>query len=122
MLSGRLVIVLISPSLPTFTPNLTTPHLHFTILHPHTTTTFLYHYANQTSSNRHYISITHSHISTSPPPPLEPTQISAAREEVAGRRGYPSSMYSDLATLYERAGEWGREKKVDEVKEEWSLK
>ncbi|ESO04209.1 hypothetical protein HELRODRAFT_156985 [Helobdella robusta] len=31
-------------------------------------------------------------------------EISAAREEVAGRRGYPSSMYSDLATLYERAG------------------
>ncbi len=31
-------------------------------------------------------------------------EISAAREEVPGRRGYPGYMYSDLATLYERAG------------------
>src|SRR5574341_1317101 len=31
-------------------------------------------------------------------------EISAAREEVAGRRGYPGYMYSDLASLYERAG------------------
>ncbi|MFB6110835.1 MAG: V-type ATP synthase subunit B [Halodesulfurarchaeum sp.] len=31
-------------------------------------------------------------------------QISAAREEVPGRRGYPGYMYTDLATLYERAG------------------
>eukprot|EP00392_Amoebophrya_sp_AT5.2_P007916 g7935.t1 len=30
--------------------------------------------------------------------------ISAAREEVPGRRGYPGYMYTDLATLYERAG------------------
>jgi len=29
---------------------------------------------------------------------------SAAREEVPGRRGYPGYMYSDLASLYERAG------------------
>ncbi|RLG64663.1 V-type ATP synthase subunit B [archaeon] len=31
-------------------------------------------------------------------------QISAAREEVPGRRGYPGYMYSDLASIYERAG------------------
>ncbi len=31
-------------------------------------------------------------------------EISAAREEVPGRRGYPGYTYSDLATLYERAG------------------
>ncbi|GAB1486407.1 hypothetical protein MASR2M79_14570 [Aminivibrio sp.] len=31
-------------------------------------------------------------------------EVSAAREEVPGRRGYPGYMYSDLAELYERAG------------------
>lgn len=31
-------------------------------------------------------------------------EISAAREEVPGRRGYPGYMYTDLASLYERAG------------------
>ena len=31
-------------------------------------------------------------------------EISAAREEVPGRQGYPGYMYSDLATIYERAG------------------
>jgi V/A-type H+/Na+-transporting ATPase subunit B len=31
-------------------------------------------------------------------------EIAAAREEVPGRRGYPGYMYTDLATLYERAG------------------
>jgi len=31
-------------------------------------------------------------------------QVSAAREEVPGRRGYPGYMYTDLASLYERAG------------------
>lgn len=31
-------------------------------------------------------------------------EISSAREEVPGRRGYPPYMYSDLATIYERAG------------------
>ena len=31
-------------------------------------------------------------------------EISAARDEVPGRRGYPGYMYTDLATLYERAG------------------
>jgi len=30
--------------------------------------------------------------------------IGAAREEIPGRRGYPGYMYTDLATLYERAG------------------
>jgi len=31
-------------------------------------------------------------------------EIAAAREEVPGRRGYPGYMYSDLASMYERAG------------------
>ncbi|MCS7107938.1 MAG: V-type ATP synthase subunit B [Sulfolobales archaeon] len=31
-------------------------------------------------------------------------ELSAAREEVPGRRGYPGYMYTDLATIYERAG------------------
>jgi V/A-type H+-transporting ATPase subunit B len=31
-------------------------------------------------------------------------EISTAREEVPGRRGYPGYMYTDLATIYERAG------------------
>jgi len=31
-------------------------------------------------------------------------EIAAAREEVPGRRGYPGYMYTDLATIYERAG------------------
>jgi len=31
-------------------------------------------------------------------------EISSAREEVPGRRGYPGYMYTDLATMYERAG------------------
>jgi len=31
-------------------------------------------------------------------------EISAARKEVPGRRGYPGYLYTDLATVYERAG------------------
>ena len=31
-------------------------------------------------------------------------EISAARREVPGRRGYPGYLYTDLATIYERAG------------------
>ena len=31
-------------------------------------------------------------------------EVSAAKKEVPGRRGYPSYMYTDLATMYERAG------------------
>ena len=31
-------------------------------------------------------------------------EISAARREVPGRRGYPGYLYTDLATMYERAG------------------
>jgi len=31
-------------------------------------------------------------------------EISAAREEVPGRKGYPGYLYTDLATIYERAG------------------
>lgn len=31
-------------------------------------------------------------------------EVSAARKEIPGRRGYPGYMYTDLATLYERAG------------------
>ncbi len=30
--------------------------------------------------------------------------MSSAREEVPGRRGYPGYMYTDLSTIYERAG------------------
>ncbi len=37
-------------------------------------------------------------------------EISAARKEVPGRRGYPGYLYTDLATLYERAG---RKKGID---------
>jgi V/A-type H+-transporting ATPase subunit B len=31
-------------------------------------------------------------------------EVSAARKEIPGRRGYPGYLYTDLATLYERAG------------------
>lgn len=31
-------------------------------------------------------------------------EVSAARKEIPGRRGYPGYMYTDLATMYERAG------------------
>jgi len=40
-------------------------------------------------------------------------ELSAAREEVPGRRGYPGYMYTDLATMYERAGRiWGKKGSV----------
>ena len=43
-------------------------------------------------------------------------QIGAAREEVPGRRGYPGYMYTDLATIYERAGRIeGREGSVTQI-------
>ncbi|ERH02435.1 MAG: archaeal/vacuolar-type H+-ATPase subunit B [Halonotius sp. J07HN6] len=43
-------------------------------------------------------------------------EIGAAREEVPGRRGYPGYMYTDLATLYERAGRIeGREGSVTQL-------
>jgi V/A-type H+-transporting ATPase subunit B len=32
-------------------------------------------------------------------------EVGAAREEIPGRRGYPGYMYTDLASLYERAGQ-----------------
>uniref|UniRef100_A0A8V0Z6V1 ATPase F1/V1/A1 complex alpha/beta subunit nucleotide-binding domain-containing protein n=1 Tax=Gallus gallus TaxID=9031 RepID=A0A8V0Z6V1_CHICK len=38
--------------------------------------------------------------------PIAP-QVSAAREEVPGRRGFPGYMYTDLASIYERAGRVG---------------
>jgi V/A-type H+-transporting ATPase subunit B len=37
-------------------------------------------------------------------------EVSAARKEVPGRRGYPGYLYTDLATLYERAGKKRGEK------------
>lgn len=37
-------------------------------------------------------------------------EISAAREEVPGRKGYPGYLYTDLATIYERAGRIKRRK------------
>ena len=50
-----------------------------------------------------------SHPIPSHPLPPHPgqsrhNQVSAAREEVPGRRGYPGYMYTDLSTIYERAG------------------
>jgi V/A-type H+-transporting ATPase subunit B len=43
-------------------------------------------------------------------------EIGAAREEVPGRRGYPGYMYTDLATLYERAGRIeGRDGSVTQI-------
>lgn len=43
-------------------------------------------------------------------------EISSAREEVPGRRGYPPYMYSDLATIYERAGRVeGREGSITQI-------
>ncbi len=37
-------------------------------------------------------------------------EISSAREEVPGRKGYPGYLYTDLATIYERAGRIKRKK------------
>ena len=45
-----------------------------------------------------------SPLHTHAPTHLSSPQVSAAREEVPGRRGYPGYMYTDLATIYERAG------------------
>ncbi len=43
-------------------------------------------------------------------------EISAARKEVPGRRGYPGYLYTDLATMYERAGRIrGREGSVTQI-------
>jgi len=43
-------------------------------------------------------------------------EVAAARKEVPGRRGYPGYLYTDLATLYERAGVIkGREGSVTQV-------
>ncbi len=43
-------------------------------------------------------------------------EISAARKEVPGRRGYPGYMYTDLAMMYERAGRIkGREGSITQI-------
>ncbi len=43
-------------------------------------------------------------------------EISAARKEVPGRRGYPGYLYTDLATIYERAGRIkGREGSITQI-------
>ena len=42
-------------------------------------------------------------------------EVSAAREEVPGRRGYPGYMYTDLATIYERAGELKEERSITQL-------
>lgn len=43
-------------------------------------------------------------------------EVSAARKEVPGRRGYPGYMYTDLATMYERAGRIkGREGSITQI-------
>jgi V/A-type H+-transporting ATPase subunit B len=42
--------------------------------------------------------------------------VSAARKEVPGRRGYPGYLYTDLATMYERAGRiQGREGSITQI-------
>jgi len=43
-------------------------------------------------------------------------EVSAAREEVPGRRGYPGYMYTDLSTIYERAGRiYGRNGSITQI-------
>lgn len=43
-------------------------------------------------------------------------EISSAREEVPGRRGYPGYMYTDLSTIYERAGKIkGRDGSITQI-------
>jgi len=43
-------------------------------------------------------------------------EVSAAREEVPGRRGFPGYMYTDLSTLYERAGRvFGRNGSITQI-------
>lgn len=43
-------------------------------------------------------------------------EVSAARKEVPGRRGYPGYMYTDLASIYERAGRIrGREGSITQI-------
>lgn len=43
-------------------------------------------------------------------------QVSAAREEVPSRRGYPGYMYTDLSTIYERAGKIrGRDGSITQI-------
>jgi V/A-type H+/Na+-transporting ATPase subunit B len=43
-------------------------------------------------------------------------EVAAARDEVPGRRGYPGYMYTDLATLYERAGKiHGRKGSITQI-------
>ena len=43
-------------------------------------------------------------------------EVGAAREEIPGRRGYPGYMYTDLASLYERAGQIkGKEGSVTQI-------
>ena len=41
-------------------------------------------------------------------------EVSAARKEVPGRRGYPGYLYTDLATLYERAGRQNARREVSQ--------
>ena len=49
--------------------------------------------------------------------------MSAAREEVPGRRGFPGYMYTDLATIYERAGRVeGRNGSITQVRNGFMLK
>lgn len=43
-------------------------------------------------------------------------EVSTAREEVPGRRGYPGYMYTDLSTIYERAGRvTGRQGSITQI-------
>ena len=42
-------------------------------------------------------------------------EVSAARKEVPGRRGYPGYLYTDLATIYERAGRMGQKGSITQI-------
>ena len=48
-------------------------------------------------------------------------EVSAARKEVPGRRGYPGYMYTDLASIYERAGRQNG-KNIDRRRDSFSVK
>ena len=42
-------------------------------------------------------------------------EVSAARKEVPGRRGYPGYMYTDLASLYERIAGSGKKGSITQI-------
>merc|ERR1712184_144514 len=75
-------------------------HIHtYTHTHTHTYTYIHIHTHTYTYIHIHTHAHTYIHIHTH-----TYREVSAAREEVPGRRGYPGYMYTDLSTIYERAG------------------